>query len=605
MMSAKNKAVPWWLALAAAVLGAACSCPCHQAGARPPATPAQAAQAPAPAAAPPVAAAARPPITISIVATNDLHGRIEQLPLFAGYVANLRAARARDGGGVVVVDAGDIFQGTLTSNLTEGAAMVRAFNAIGYTAATLGNHEFDFGPVGPHATVLAPGDDPLGALKARVQEAQFPFLTANIRAADDSEFPIAAVKPATMIEVAGIRVGIVGGITKDALGATLVPNVAGLSLTPLPGSVAHEARALRAGGAQLIVAVVHAGGDCKDVHHPEDLTTCDADAEGFKLAWSLTPEDVDAIVAGHSHAGVAHYVNGTPIIESYSNGVAFGRIDVSFDRQTGRMLSRHVEPPHPLCAESLAKPACTEESYEGAPVRRDERVIAAISADLARAQQEIERPIGVELTTDIAREHKREAPLGNLIADLMRRAIPGADVAINNGGSLRTPLRAGPLRYGALFEMFPFDNAFATLRIPASTLASLIATNLQSDHGFLSLSGARAKARCTPRGLEVDVFRENGKRIAPKTMLTVVTSDFLATGGDGLLASVPLPEGAVQIHQDKLVRDGIVDGFARAPGGRIDGTSPALFDPKHPRVQYEGTRPLKCSVDTPNNSLLR
>src|SRR5687767_452444 len=85
-------------------------------------------------------------VTLTILGTNDLHGALERLPLFAGYVANVRAARAADGGGVVLLDAGDMFQGTLESNLAEGAHVVRAYNAIGYTAAAVGNHEFDFGP---------------------------------------------------------------------------------------------------------------------------------------------------------------------------------------------------------------------------------------------------------------------------------------------------------------------------------------------------------------------------------------------------------------------------------------------------------------------------
>ena len=94
-------------------------------------------------------------VTLSIVGTNDLHGAIVPregrggLATFAGFVENLRAARARDGGAVLVIDAGDMFQGTLESNLNEGAAIVDAYNTIGYTAAAIGNHEFDFGPVGP------------------------------------------------------------------------------------------------------------------------------------------------------------------------------------------------------------------------------------------------------------------------------------------------------------------------------------------------------------------------------------------------------------------------------------------------------------------------
>ena len=89
-------------------------------------------------------AAASSGITLSIVGTNDRHGAIVPrdgrggLAMFAGFVQNLRAARARAGGAVLVIDAGDMFQGTLESNLNEGAAIVDAYNAIGYAAATIG-----------------------------------------------------------------------------------------------------------------------------------------------------------------------------------------------------------------------------------------------------------------------------------------------------------------------------------------------------------------------------------------------------------------------------------------------------------------------------------
>ena len=104
-------------------------------------------------------------VTLSIVGTNDLHGGILArdgrggVALLGGYVRNLRAARARDGGAVLLIDAGDMFQGTLESNAMEGAPVVAAYNALGYTAAAVGNHEFDFGPEGPAATTrTAPSD---------------------------------------------------------------------------------------------------------------------------------------------------------------------------------------------------------------------------------------------------------------------------------------------------------------------------------------------------------------------------------------------------------------------------------------------------------------
>ena len=126
------------------------------------------------------------PVTISIIGTNDLHGGVLArngrggLALLGGYLHRLRETRARDGGAVLVVDAGDMFQGTLESNLSEGASVVSAYNALGYAAAAVGNHEFDFGPVGPASTPRTATDDPRGALKARAAEARFPFLAANL-----------------------------------------------------------------------------------------------------------------------------------------------------------------------------------------------------------------------------------------------------------------------------------------------------------------------------------------------------------------------------------------------------------------------------------------
>ena len=92
-------------------------------------------------------------VTLSVVTTSDLHGIALPangsggLPLLAGYVNNLRAARAADGGGVLLIDSGDTFQGGIESDLSEGALVVDAYNAMGYAAEAIGNHDFDFGSV--------------------------------------------------------------------------------------------------------------------------------------------------------------------------------------------------------------------------------------------------------------------------------------------------------------------------------------------------------------------------------------------------------------------------------------------------------------------------
>ena len=84
-----------------------------------------------------------PTITLSVIGTNDVHGSLlsvdgnRGLALFAGYVNNLRETRANDGGAVLLIDAGDMWQGTIESNFSEGASVVAAFNALGYDAAPL------------------------------------------------------------------------------------------------------------------------------------------------------------------------------------------------------------------------------------------------------------------------------------------------------------------------------------------------------------------------------------------------------------------------------------------------------------------------------------
>ncbi|HUP49299.1 MAG TPA: bifunctional metallophosphatase/5'-nucleotidase, partial [Thermoanaerobaculia bacterium] len=122
------------------------------------------------------------PLHVVLVGTPDVHGwfteRVEVPPgggqgvhhggvaLLAGYVDALRAAY---GNRVLLLDSGDMFQGTLESNLFEGEPVVRAYNALGYAAAAVGNHEFDYGPVGRKVIASEPGDDPLGALKRNAE----------------------------------------------------------------------------------------------------------------------------------------------------------------------------------------------------------------------------------------------------------------------------------------------------------------------------------------------------------------------------------------------------------------------------------------------------
>ena len=541
-------------------------------------------------------------VTISIVGTNDLHGHIEVLPRLGGYIANLRRARARDGGGVVLLDAGDMFQGTLESNMNEGAAVVRAYNALKYDAAAIGNHEFDFGPVGAATAAVAPGDDPRGALKARAAEAQFPFLAANLVDAATGALPAwRNVTRTTTIEVAGVKIGIIGLANAGTAFMTLPANFAGLRALPLAPAVVAAAKDLRRRGAAVVIVVAHVGGSCTRFTASDDLGSCASGGEIFQLARALPAGTVDAIVAGHTHAGIAHRVAGIPIIETYDKGHGFGRIDLRVDPVRDRDRARSKALPVVVDARIFPPQAVPKQglpfdgSYEGAPLAPDADVAAAIMPAQAAARARREAPLGVTLTRAIAPSYDAESALGNLFTDLMRAARPKGDVTLTTGGSLRAELPAGALTYGQLYEALPFDDRFVTLSITGADLAGVVADNLGRAGSIVSLSGIRASAACVAGALEVTLTRPDGKPVDARERLTLVTSEFLATGGGSVLSAEVRARATAAPADGTTIRDAMAE-LLRARKTPIDPATPPLYDAAHPRLAYPGRRPVRCKA---------
>jgi 2',3'-cyclic-nucleotide 2'-phosphodiesterase (5'-nucleotidase family) len=308
------------------------------------------------------------PIRISLIGTNDLHGQIESLPLFSGYLANLRSAREAEGGAVVLVDAGDLFQGTLATNKDEGRGMIATYNALAYDALSLGNHDFDYGAIGPR-TEERPEQDPQGALKARAREARFPFLSANLRREGGAPLSWSEVGASVLLEKAGIRVGIVAAASENLATIIRTSDFKGLEFAPAAPSVVSEARRLRERGAQVVIAVLHAGGACERFDDPTDVRSCDFEEEIFQIARDIEPGLVDVIVAGHRHDAIAHEFNAMAIIQSYSKGQAFGRVDLTL--VSGKLTEVEIHPPHWLCPTGDDPRSCDPGDYEGQRVESD------------------------------------------------------------------------------------------------------------------------------------------------------------------------------------------------------------------------------------------
>ncbi len=518
-----------------------------------------------------------PARTLTVVGTTDLHGRLHALPLFGGYLEKLRTDKGR---ALVLVDAGDAFQGALESDLDEGATVVKAYAALGYDALAIGNHEFDYGPEGPRATVGSEGGDPRGALKARALQAPFPFLAVNLR---ENGAPLAwkNVAPSVLIERQGVRVGIIGATTEDTGKTTIAANFVSLETVAIARAVSDEARALRKRGATVVLLAAHAGGKCKSLNDAQDASTCESNSEIFEVARALEKGSVDAIVAGHAHQGIAHFVAGIPVVESFSLGKAFSRIDLTLDASR-RVAHAEIHPP--VMMEK-------GKTYEGGEVRESEKIAALIAPALAKAEERKRELLGPVLAAPLPRSYDAESPLGNLLASMLWEETPEADLALMNGGGIRADLPKGPLSYGAFYAVMPFDNRFALIKQSGKATRSMFEHNLMSSSGVLSVAGARVEASCVSGKLSVEVFLRDRKgketRLDDARPVTIVTNDFLATGGDSILRdhTVTIPPDA------PLIREALTARLRRSP----PSFEPSLWhDPAHPRLKLPMKRPVRC-----------
>ena len=525
--------------------------------------------------APPAPAA---PLRLTLVGTNDLHGWIEPhrstlpdgsvaeqggLAVFAGYLA---AIRADNPGGVLLLDGGDIFQGTLASNLTEGSVMVKAMNALGFEAAALGNHEFDYGPSGP-ASVAGPGEDPFGALKDRLAEADFPILGANVFEADSGATPGWLRNDGTkIVERHGLKIGLVGLSTPSTPRTTNPANVESLRFGSIAPSALEAATRLRAAGADVVIALVHAGARCESLADPHDVSSCDQDqSELFEFLGELPPGTLDAVIAGHTHAALGHFVHGVPVIETSGLGRSFGLIELFVDPVTRKVLpeATQLRPAQPICAwVDAASKTCDARalrqqeqvtweaaSYLKRPIVVDEAIQTMVAPALARVSEEQARRLGVEVAQQLRRDYNAESDLGNVLADGVRGAA-GADVAILNSGGLRADLERGSLTFGKVYEVLPFDNTLAVVEVTTAELEKLLSIAYGSHKGVFQLSGLAVHlSACNGPDRLRKLTLPDGRPL-PKRMWKVAMPDFLARGGDGLGAVLSkLPAGRIDLGE--------------------------------------------------------
>ena len=196
-----------------------------------------------------------------------------------------RSEGYRPDGAFLVISSGDMWTGPAISTVLEGKSMVDVMNALGYRAATLGNHDFDFGQ---------------DVIRQRRQEANFPFLGANIRVRSTGDLPD-YLEPYTLIDVNAIRVGILGVTTVETPVDTRPANVEDLEFRPYAEALEKYVPEIRAAGADLIIVAGH---------------MCGTELEA--LADTAAALGVAVIAGGHCHARINEVLDGVRLIESES-----------------------------------------------------------------------------------------------------------------------------------------------------------------------------------------------------------------------------------------------------------------------------------------------
>ncbi len=484
---------------------------------------------------------------------------------------------------VVVLDAGDLFTGPLASTMAEGAPVIEAYRILGVDAAAIGNHEFDFGPVGYQAITAPPGlgDEagaagPRGALLERMAAASFPFLSANLHRKGGAPTGWPKHRASARIQRDGFDVGVVGYTTQDTPTTTLKLNVSDLDFaTGAAASVAAAVRELRAAGSSPVVLLAHASIEGELPQSLDDAA--DHKGELATLMAQLGPDVPDLIVAGHRHAWMVGKLRGVPIVSSDQHGVGLARIRYCRDASsTPRLqeIERRV-------AMATAPPRTALGAQAAAAMAPWEEKVKAIA----------QAPVAT-ITRECAPKGLNGAAMGDQIARATAEHVadaaappPGVPVVgLVNSGALRAPLPAGQARFGDLFTVFPFENTVAACGTTRAGLVRLIENAIKKDSSRerfpFGIAGAKLRlergsdGRLTLLGVAIEGEKKGAPDDAP---VWLALPDFVLFGGDALLTGVTCAPSATSQTRVREAWRALLAREQSGGGARCDGPAPNVM----------------------------
>ncbi|WP_170465270.1 bifunctional metallophosphatase/5'-nucleotidase [Ruegeria arenilitoris] len=460
---------------------------------------------------------------LTILHTNDIHSRIESINKYDstcdaegeaegkcfGGVARLKTivdARrdALSDGNVLLLDAGDPFQGSLFYTTYKGAAEAEFMEAIGYDAMAVGNHEFDDGPEG---------------LAAFVDAVSFPVISGNLDLSSSAELKDRVLNH-VVLEVGGEKIGIISALATDTVD-TSSPGKDVLFQDEIE-SLTADVEALKAEGVDIVIALTHVG-LAKDLEIAERVP------------------GLDLVIGGHSHTLLSNTQDGAagpypmmvgdvPVVQAYAYSKYLGEVTLTFD-DDGNLVSAEGEP---ILLDASVEPnadIAARVAEMGAPIEEMKKQVVANSAAAIQGDRNVCRV--------------QECEMGNLVADAMlaRVADQGAQLAIANSGGLRASIDPGDVTMGEVLTVLPFQNTLSTFEISGQGVIDALengVSQVEEVKGrFPQVAGMKftwdpSVAPNEGRIVEVMVADGDGfVPIDPAATYLVVTNNYVRNGGDG------------------------------------------------------------------------
>ncbi|WP_322891759.1 MULTISPECIES: bifunctional metallophosphatase/5'-nucleotidase [unclassified Yoonia] len=464
-----------------------------------------------------IAGSAYADYTLHIIHTNDLHSRIEPISgsdstcgaeanaageCFGGVarvITQINALREELAGqNVIVVDAGDQYQGSLMYTTYKGEVEAEFMNVIGYDVMAVGNHEFDDGDEG---------------LRKLVDLVSFPVISGNIDVSS-SNVLAGQVENHIVLEIGGERIGIISALASDTV-ETSSPSDA-VIFTPEIESLSADVAALQEEGVTKIIALTHVG-------FSKDMDIAAA------------VDGIDAIVGGHSHTLMSNTEEGAlpypqmagdvPVVQAYAYSKYVGHLTLVFDDE-GNVTS-----------------ATGDTMLLDASVAEDEAALARI-AELAGPIEEMKTRVVAETTDAIEGDRTVcravECPMGSLIADAMLDRVrdQGIQIAIQNGGGIRASIDAGEVTMGEVLSVLPFQNTLSTFEVTGADILAALENGVgQIEEGagrFPQVAGMSFTVNSTaPAGERISDVMVGDAPLDPAAVYGVVSNNYVRNGGDG------------------------------------------------------------------------